>query len=162
MIEVVEKAIVRQPIGDVFDSVTTIANWPIIDPMMGPMLEHPPAHPTSSGETFVGIGRVGPMQSRMLWTVTECRRPQRWVGELRPIKVNRLVDFGTITTTYEFSEAEDGTHVELRCAWDPHALARVVSRVYLEGYEQKMARHMVTNLKRTLESGWQPNDGHHH
>lgn len=128
--------------------------------MMGSMLENPPDHPTHTGDKFIGIGKVGPMRAKMVWTVADSARPLRWVGELVAAKPSRIIDFGTITTTYEFAETDGGTRVELRCAWAPHALASLVSKLYLEGYERRMAQHMTTNLKRILEGG--DAHAHHH
>lgn len=92
MVEVVSTTTVRRPRSEVFDYVTAIANWPIIDPMMAAMLEDPPNHPTSRGETFIGLGRVGPIQTKMLWTVVECTPPQHWTGDLVASKRSRLME----------------------------------------------------------------------
>ena len=124
MYEVAATTTIRRPIGEVFDYIATIANWPVIDPMEA--VENPPDHPTRQGETFVVLFKLGPFQMTTDWTVAESVPPQRWVGDMVARKRIGILDSGASRMTYSLVGTADGTRVELRYSWTPRNLARFV------------------------------------
>ena len=75
----VVSATVPRPLEDVFDWLTTPANWPLCSPITLAVTPADPAKPLRPGDRFSEDLRVGRWQGRFDWTVEAVDRPHRCV-----------------------------------------------------------------------------------
>ena len=148
MVSIASSVTIRKPIDEVFDYVTTIANWGVMHPAMARLLVNPPDHPTRVGETFVEHFAMGPIKGAMLWTVKESTRPTRWTGE------TVMTGLGPYTFSFELAETNGGTRVEMRTSYANQTfLAKLVIWLFLERNSRETVAQGVVHLQHALENG---------
>src|SRR5260370_25076012 len=102
---IVTTAQLRRPIEEVFDFVTTPANWPRWHPSsLG--VTGAADHPLDVGEEVIEQFRVAGQHGTAVWTVRERQAPHRWV-------IDGAAENGSrATITYTLTPAEGGTTFE--------------------------------------------------
>ncbi len=155
MVTIVSSITIQKPIAEIFDYVTTIANWGIMHPAMAKELVNPPDHPTRAGETFVELFIRGRLKSEILWTVKECIPPTHWKAEAVAAKRSKIFDLGVMIFTYQLAEMNGETRVELTYSYSPQTLlTKLVNWLYLEkeSRENVVAKSLI-HLKHAMENG---------
>ncbi len=137
---------IRNPIEQVFDYVTTPANWPQWHPSsLG--VSGAADHSLEVGEQVTEEFRVAGRRGRVVWTVLEREAPHRWVIEGR---VERGAG-GTIT--YTLSSHGDGTTFEREFVYTmPGLLLRLLDRLVYRRRVEAESSEALRRLKAVLES----------
>jgi hypothetical protein len=98
--------LIRQPVQQIFDYVTTPGNWPQWHPS-SLRVKGATDHPLGVGEQVTEDCLVAGRRGQVVWTVRDCLPRQRWIIEGQIIgSLHR----GTIV--YRFSPSADGTLFE--------------------------------------------------
>ena len=145
MTRIVSTVSIRRPPGEVFDYVSTPANWKQWHPStVG--VSGDAAHPQTVGERcveeFVVAGRRGETE----WTVTRCERPSVWRIETRP-KAG-----GAGSVMYELAPDAGGTAFTRTLEYTmPNPLLAVLNALVLRPRVVRESETAVQNLRRVLE-----------
>jgi uncharacterized protein YndB with AHSA1/START domain len=135
----------RDP-DQVFDYVTTPANWPKWHPSslaVSGTIDHPLELGEQVTEEFLVAGRRG----RAVWTVVEREPPDRWViaGDVNGRKAGAL--------TYTLTSAGTGTRFDREFVYgSPNLLFLVLNRTSLRARVERESAEAVQRLKQILES----------
>jgi uncharacterized protein YndB with AHSA1/START domain len=146
MTRIVSSVPIRRPPGEVFDYVSTPANWPKWHPS-SVRVTGDAAHPQAVGERcteeFVVAGRRG----RTEWTVTRCERPSVWRIETHG---------GAGSVTYELAPSADGTAFTRTLEYTmPNPFLAALNVLVLRARVVRESETAVQNLRRVLEDAYQ-------
>jgi uncharacterized protein YndB with AHSA1/START domain len=135
---------IRRPIGEVFDYVTTPANWPVWHPAsisVGGSSDHPLRLGEEVIEEFVAGGRRG----RATWRVTRRKAPHRW-------RIEASSPQGQAAISYQLS-AEGGDTVFRRdLSYEmPNVWLALLDVLVLRRRMDRESRIALQRLKRVLE-----------
>jgi len=104
-VRIVTTTVIRRPIEQVFDFLTTPGNWPLWHPSSQQVtgaVDHSLLPGEQATEDFVVAGQAG----RALWTVRERRAPQHWI-------IDGVAESGArATITYTLRPSNGGTAFE--------------------------------------------------
>src|SRR5947207_13500064 len=138
-VRIVTTTHIRRPPQQVFEFVTTPANWPLWHPSsvkVSGAVDHPlqPGEPVT--EEYVVAGHPG----TAVWTVRECSAPHHWLLDGVATNGNR----GTIT--YTLRQHDDGTAFEraLSVVW----LQTELPEQALEGIRRQIEAESTEALRR--------------
>jgi uncharacterized protein YndB with AHSA1/START domain len=139
-------ATVRRPREEVFDFVTTPANWKRWHPSTIAVTGDA-GHPQGVGERcteeFVVAGRRGVTD----WIVRICERPAKWMIEAQNPTGARA------TITYELAEAEGGTAFTRTLEYAmPNPILAVLDVIAIRRRVERESATAVENLRRLLEA----------
>jgi uncharacterized protein YndB with AHSA1/START domain len=145
MTRIRSEATIGRPPSDVFDYVTTPANWPQWHPS-SVAVTGDAGHPLDVGERcteeFVVAGRHGVTE----WTVVERVRPERWKIEAHP------ANGGHATITYQLGPDASGTHFSRTLLYElPNAMLALLDILILRRRIKRESATALTNLRRVLE-----------
>lgn len=132
----------RQP-EEVFDFVTTFANWPRWYPATASVGSGSTTPAIPGDQTTELIWRAG-RQRPLHWTVTACDRPRAWAirggTEERP----------DTTIAYTFAPDGSGTRFQRELSFErPPGWRGLLQRLQLK----REARRALSDLKRVIEKG---------
>jgi uncharacterized protein YndB with AHSA1/START domain len=144
MTRIVSSTPIRRAPEDVFDFVSTPANWVRWHPS-SVRVTGDAAHPQVVGErcteAFVVAGRRGETE----WTVTRCERPALWRIETHG---------GAGSVTYELAPSADGTAFTRTLEYTmPNPFLAVLNALVLRPRVVRESETAVRNLRRVLEDG---------
>ncbi len=144
-----EAAIRRSP-DEVFDFVTTPANWPRWHPS-SIRVTGDAAHSLDVGERcteeFVVAGRHGTCD----WIVTERRPAAKWVIESRAAPGHATS--GRATIAYEVEPAAGGTRFVRTLVYEmPNALLGILDALVIRRKIDRESAQAVSNLREVLEA----------
>lgn len=145
MTRIVSSVPIRRSPDEVFDFVSTPANWVQWHPSTV-RVTGDAAHPQTVGETcteeFVVAGRRG----EATWTVTRCERPKVWRIETRPNAG------GAGSVMYELAPSADGTAFTRTLEYTmPNPFLAVLNALVLRPRVVRESETAVQNLRRVLE-----------
>ena len=146
MTSIVTEALVRQPIGVVFDYVTTPAHWLDWHPS-SIALHGATDHSLTLGEGVVEDFRVAGRRGSVTWKVIAREAPTRWAI------AGVVAAGGRGTITYTLSNAPDGTrfHREFVYAM-PNWFAALLDRLFIRRRIEAESAEAVRRLKQAVES----------
>ena len=137
---------IRQPIEQVFDFITTPANWPQWHPAsvsVGGTLTIPCSRAKRLRKTFPSSGHRG----QVTWLVRERSAPHRWVID------GTGKDGGRATITYTLTPHPDGTNFERELVYAmPNPLLAVLDWLIIRSRMKADSAEALRRLKRLLES----------
>lgn len=138
---------IARPAGEVFDYLTTAANWPEWHPATAWIKGDATSHPAVRGEVITERVKHGPVRDTFDWTVEECRPPERWAirGKGRMFGQKVLI-------TYDLSPENGGTKwVRKMTFFFPGAYA-CLDKLLLNGILQRNSEEALRRLKEVLEN----------
>jgi hypothetical protein len=139
--------VVRRPIADVFDYVTTPATWPEWHPVTAGV-SGAVDHPLAVGEKVVEQIRSAGGRGRMVWTVRERFAPYYW-------RIEGESDIGVKAIIgYRLAEQTDGTLYEREVFyWKPGAvLYGFLDRLFRRRRVWAESEEALRRIKANLES----------
>jgi uncharacterized protein YndB with AHSA1/START domain len=137
---------IRQPIEQVFDFITTPANWPQWHPA-SVSVDGNADHSLLPGEVITENISVAAHHGQVTWLVRERSAPHRWVidGTGR--------DGGRATITYALTPHPAGTNFERELVYAmPNALLAVLDWLIIRSRMKADSAEALRRLKRLLES----------
>jgi len=138
---------IRQPIEQVFDFITTPANWPQWHPAsvsVGGNADHS----LLPGEEVTENISVAGHQGQVSWVVRERSKPHRWIID------GTGKDGGRATITYTLTENSDGTHFDRELIYTmPNTLLAVLDWLIIRSRMKANSDEALRRLKDRLESG---------
>jgi len=139
---------IDKPVEQVFDFVTTSGNWPQWHPSsLG--VHGATEHPMQVGEEVTEDFRVAGRRGSVVWTVTDCDPPRRWVIDG---KVVGRSSGGIIT--YTLTPADGATQFEREFVYAmPNALFSLLDRLYYRRRVEAESAEALRRLKAVLETG---------
>jgi uncharacterized protein YndB with AHSA1/START domain len=145
MSRIVSTVTIRRSPEDVFDFVTTPANWVQWHPSTV-RVDGDAAHPQQLGgtctEEFVVAGRRGVTD----WVVVRCERPSVWSIE------SRRAGGGSATITYELAPKDGGTEFRRTLVYAmPNALLALLDALTIRRKVQRESETALSNLRGVLE-----------
>src|SRR5262245_10994034 len=142
---------IRRPIEQVFDFITTPANWPQWHPAsvsVGGNADHSLLPGEQITENISVAGRHG----EVIWLVRERSAPHRWVID------GTVKDGGRATITYIFTRDSDGTNFERELVYTmPNAFLAILDRLIVRSRMKADSAEALRRLKRLLESSGEIN-----
>jgi len=136
---------IRRPIEQVFDYVTTPANWPKWHPSslgVSDAIDHPLEVGEHVSEEFIVSGRRG----RVVWKVRERLPPRRWVIEGQTEKG------GGGTITYSLTPLHDGTKFEREFVYTmPNSLMTLLDWLFIRRRIEAESAEALRRLKEVME-----------
>lgn len=138
---------IRRPIEQVFDFITTPANWPQWHPASVSVSENA-SHSLLPGEQVTENISVSGRRGQVTWLARERSAPHRWVID------GSGKNGGRATITYSLSPHPDGTHFERELVYTmPNALLVVLDWLVIRLRMKADSAEALRRLKRLLESG---------
>jgi len=138
---------IRRPIEEVFDFITTAANWPKWHPATVSVSGSAVGHPALEGEIIVEKVKHGPLRDTFSWEVVECRAPQRWAIRAKSDRHGQKVKI-----VYTLTPQNGGTQWEREMRfYFPRWLAPM-DRLVIGKVLRKNSETAVRHLKELLES----------
>lgn len=138
---------IARPAAEVFDFVTTPANWPRWHPSslaVSGAIDHPLQLGEQASEDFLVAGRRG----RAVWTVTERTAPSRWRIE------GRGDEGGRAWISYKLSDVDGGTRFERDMRYRmPNLLAALLDPLLTRAQIDAESATAVRQLRLVLEDG---------
>jgi len=138
---------IRQPIEQVFDFITTPANWPQWHPSsvsVGGNADHS----LLPGEEATENISVAGHQGQVTWLVRERKAPHRWIID------GTGKDGGRATITYTLTPHPDGTTFDRELVYTmPNTLLAVLDWLIIRSLMKANSDEALRRLKRRLESG---------
>jgi uncharacterized protein YndB with AHSA1/START domain len=142
---------IRQPIEQVFDFITTPANWPRWHPASVRVSENAD-HPLLPGEEVTEDISVAGRRGQVTWLVRERNAPRRWVID----GIGK--DGGGATITYTLTPHSDGTTFERELVYTmPNPLLSVLDCLIIRRRMRADSAEALRRLKQLLESGHETN-----
>jgi uncharacterized protein YndB with AHSA1/START domain len=142
---------IRRPIEQVFDFITTPANWPQWHPA-SVNVEGNADHSLLPGEEITENISVAGRPGQVIWSARERSAPHRWVID----GIGK--DGGRATITYTLSPHPDGTHFERELVYTmPNPLLAVLDWLIIRWRMKADSAEALRRLKRLLESGAETN-----
>lgn len=131
---------------EVFDFITTAANWPRWHPATVSVSGSAVGHPAVEGEIIVEKVKHGPLRDTFSWEVVECRAPQRWVIRAKSERHGQKVKIA-----YALTPEDGGTwwQREMRFYF-PRWLAPM-DRLFIGRVLRKNSETAVGRLKELME-----------
>jgi uncharacterized protein YndB with AHSA1/START domain len=137
---------ISEPIGQVFDFITTPGKWPQWHPAsvsVSGNAGHSLLQGEQVGEDISVAGRHG----QVTWSVRERSAPHRWVID------GTGKDGGRATITYTLTPHPDGTNFERELVYTmPNALLTVLDWLIIRSRMKADSVEALQRLKRLLES----------
>jgi uncharacterized protein YndB with AHSA1/START domain len=138
---------IHRPIEQVFDFITTPANWPQWHPA-SVSVEGNAEHSLLPGEEVTEEISVAGHRGQVIWLARERSAPHRWVID------GSGKDSGRATITYTLSPYPDGTHFERELVYTmPNTLLAVLDCVVIRSRMKADSADALRRLKQLLESG---------
>jgi uncharacterized protein YndB with AHSA1/START domain len=135
---------IRRPIAEVFDYVTTPANWPVWHPAsiaVSGSSDHPLRHGEEVTEEFVAGGRRG----RATWRVTSREAPHYW-------RIEASSPQGQAAITYQLSAEGADTVFKRDLGYKmPNASLALLDILVLRRRMDRESRIALRRLKEVLE-----------
>jgi uncharacterized protein YndB with AHSA1/START domain len=142
---------ISQPIEQVFDFITTPANWPQWHPASVSVSENA-SHSLLQGEEVTEDISVGSRRGQVTWLVRERSAPRRWVID------GTGKDGGRATIIYTLAPHPDGTNFERELVYTmPNALLAVLDWLIIRSRMKMDSIEALQRLKRLLESSGEMN-----
>jgi uncharacterized protein YndB with AHSA1/START domain len=142
---------IRQPIEQVFDFITTPANWPQWHPASVSVGGNPD-HSLLPGEAVTENISVAGRCGQVTWLVRERSAPHRWVID------GTGKDGGRATITYTLSPHPAGTNFERELVYAmPNPLLAVLDWLIIRSRMKADSIAALQRLKRLLESSGEIN-----
>ena len=136
---------IRRPIEQVFDYVTTPANWPKWHPSslsVSGAIDHSLEVGEQVTEEFIVAGRRG----RVVWKVRERIAPRRWVIE------GQIEKGGGGTITYSLAPLHDGTKFEREFVYTmPNMLTEALDWLFIRRRIETESVEALRRLKEVVE-----------
>ena len=133
------------PIDELYDFVTTPANWPRWHPSsLG--VSDGADHSLLVGEEVTEEFRVAGRHGHVVWTVTEREPPHRWVidGKIIGYSMGGVI-------TYTLTESGTGTHFAREFAYPiPNLLFRVMNRLIFQRRVETESAEALRRLQALL------------
>jgi len=145
MTTIVTHAVIRRPLAEVFDYVTTPAHWLVWHPSsLG--LRGATDHSLQIGEEVTEDFRVAGRRGSVTWKVIERQAPQRWA-------IRGLVAAGgSGTITYTLAPAAEGTAFRREFVYAmPNAFLALLDRWLVRRRIEAESAEAVRRLKQALE-----------
>jgi uncharacterized protein YndB with AHSA1/START domain len=137
---------IRQPIGRVFDFITTPANWPQWHPASVSVSGNAD-HSLLPGEEVTEDISVAGRRGQVTWLVRERSAPHRWVID------GKGEDGGGATITYTLTPHLAGTNFERELVYTmPSILLAVLDFLIIRSRMKADSVEALQRLKRLLES----------
>jgi hypothetical protein len=142
---------ISQPIEQVFDFITTPANWPQWHPASVSVSENA-SHSLLQGEEVTEDISVASRRGQVTWLVRERSAPRRWVID------GTGKDGGRATIIYTLAPHPDGTNFERELVYTmPNALLAVLDWLIIRSRMKMDSIEALQRLKRLLESSGEMN-----
>ena len=142
---------IRRPIEQVFDFITTPANWPRWHPA-SVSVDGNADHSLVPGEEITENISVAGHHGQVTWLVRERIAPQRWVID------GTGKDGGRATITYTLIRDPAGTNFEREVVYTmPNAFLTVLDWLIIRSRIKADSAEALRRLKRRLESGGRTN-----
>jgi uncharacterized protein YndB with AHSA1/START domain len=136
---------ISQPIEQVFDFITTPANWPQWHPASISVSTNAD-HPLLQGEKVTEDISVAGRHGQVTWLVRERSAPRRWVVD------GNGKTGGRATITYTLTPHPDGTNFERELVYAmPNALLAVLDWLIIRSRMRADSAQALQRLKRLLE-----------
>ena len=147
MTRIYTTALIKRPLEQVYEFVTTPGNWPQWHPSsLG--VEGDTDHSLDVGESCTEAFHVAGRKGHVVWTVTERAAPHRWV--IRGVIVGRN-DGGVIT--YTLTPEKDGTRFEREFVYpSPNLLFRLLNWLIIRRRVTAESEEALRQLKRVLDT----------
>jgi uncharacterized protein YndB with AHSA1/START domain len=137
---------ISRPLEQVFDFITTPANWPQWHPAsvsVGANADHSLLQGEKVTEDIAVTGRRG----QVIWLVRERSAPRRWVID------GNGKDGGRATITYTLTPHPDGTNFERELVYTmPNALLTLFDWLIIRWRMRADSNEALQRLKRLLET----------
>ena len=141
---------INRPIDQVFDFITTPANWPEWHPASVSVTENAD-HSLQTGEEVTENFSVAGYRGEAKWWVRERNAPYRWIIDGTGKKG------GGATITYNLTSHSEGTTFERELVYTtPNALFALFDWLILRRRMRTDSAEALQRLKRLLESGVVP------
>jgi uncharacterized protein YndB with AHSA1/START domain len=138
---------IRRPIEQVFDFITTPANWPQWHPASVSVTRNAD-HSLRRGEEVTEDISVAGRRGQVTWLVRERTSPHRWVID------GTGKHGGRATITYVLTQGFDGTNFEREIVYTmPNALLAVLDWLIIRSRMKTDSMEALQRLKRLLETG---------
>ena len=138
---------ISRPIEQVFDFITTPANWPQWHPA-SMSVEGNARHSLLPGEEVTENVSVAGRRGQVTWLARERSAPRRWAID------GSGKDGGRATITYTLTENPDGTNFDRELVYTmPNALLAVLDWFIIRSRMRADSTEALRRLKRLLESG---------
>lgn len=145
MTTIVTESTINKPATQVFDYVTTPANWLTWHPS-SLALRGATDHPLQVGEEVTEDFRVAGRKGTVVWTVVERDAPRRWVIS------GAAGDGGGGTITYTLTDIPGGTAFRRELAYRmPNALLALLDWLLIRRRISTESAQAVRQLKQALE-----------
>lgn len=146
MSTIVTEAVIRRPLAEVFDYVTTPAHWLVWHPSsLG--LSGATDHSLQVGEEVTEAFRVAGRKGSVTWKVVERQPPTRWVIS------GSVAAGGKGTIGYTLSAIAEGTTFRRDFVYAmPNAFAEMLDRLFIRRRIESESAQAVRLLKQALES----------
>jgi uncharacterized protein YndB with AHSA1/START domain len=137
---------ISEPIGQVFDFITTPGKWPQWHPASVSVSGNA-GHSLLQGEQVREDISVAGRHGQVTWSVRERSAPHRWVID------GTGKDGGRATITYTLTQHPDGTNFERELVYTmPNALLTVLDWLIIRSRMKADSVEALQRLKRLLES----------
>jgi uncharacterized protein YndB with AHSA1/START domain len=137
---------ISEPIGQVFDFITTPGKWPQWHPASVSVSGNA-GHSLLQGEQVMEDISVAGRHGQVTWSVRERSAPHRWVID------GTGKDGGRATITYTLTQHPDGTNFERELVYTmPNALLTVLDWLIIRSRMKADSVEALQRLKRLLES----------
>ena len=145
MVTIVTDAVIRRPVAEVYDYVTTPAHWLVWHPSsLG--LHGATDHSLQVGEEVTEDFRVAGRRGSVTWKVIERHAPQRWA--IRGL----VATGGRGTITYTLAPAAEGTAFRREFVYAmPNRVTELLDRLFVRRRIEKESVEAVRRLKHALE-----------
>lgn len=145
MTTIVSSTVIRRPIAEVFDYVTTPQHWLVWHPSsLG--LQGATDHSLHVGEEVTEEFRVAGRKGSVTWKVIARDAPVRWA--IRGI----VAGGGSGTITYTLSPAAEGTAFRREFVYAmPNWFAELLDRLFVRQRIERESVEAVSRLKQALE-----------
>ena len=138
---------IRRPIEEVFDFITTPANWPEWHPASVSVSENAD-HSLLPGEEVTENISVAGRRGQVTWLVQERSAPHRWVID------GTGNDGGRATITYTLTKHPDGTNFERELIYTmPNPLLALLDWLVIRSRMKADSAEALRRLKDRLECG---------
>lgn len=136
---------IDKPAQELFDYLTTAANWPKWHPATA-SVSGDVDHPATEGETIVEVVRHGLMRDTFPWKIEECRAPSRWAILAKSKRFGQKVRI-----EYTLTPENGGTRWErMMCFYFPQWLAPLDKLVFSK-ILRRNSEKAVRQLKQSME-----------
>jgi len=138
---------IKRPIEEVFDFITTAANWPRWHPATVSVSGSAVNHPAGEGETIVEKVKHGPLRDTFSWEVVECQAPQRWAIRAKSDRHGQKVKI-----VYNLIPEDGGTRWEREMRFYFPAWLAPMDRLVFSKVLRKNSEVAVRQLRELMES----------